>query len=497
MSIRVTYSGFISLIIGLFNIGLGIGFTIIVTRTLDVLQYGTWGFIGGIVVYATIIEPVITYWTTREVAREEKSGKTGIFAGLIFSGIGSIIYVISVLITVEQTDAEQSIVLLGIILVPVTFLNRVLTSITIGWRPQGVSYGQIVFGATQVFGALFFVYFMKMNVEGVILTVTTAYVISILFYINYNKKQLIDSIKIKFLKKWVNLSWISMYPALGDMIYALDIMVFSVITHSVIGLAFWTASTMLSIVISNAGLISRAVYSKLLQGKNTEFVQDNVRHLFYFAILFLGFTITFAKPGLFVLNPEYIVAEYIVIFLALKSFLYVISGNLRTFVTGIETVDTDKNSTFKDYFKSKLIIMSTLELIQSISYIVFLSITISILVLTVESQIELVTYWAGIALIVQIPISIGSIILFKKYFPFKFDYKAIIKFSIVAVFVFGITHLMMEEFLEYKPALIDFFPSVVIFGVFGIMAYIGITISIDKKTRLLVKSVLGEIRNRN
>ena len=497
MSIRVTYSGFISLIIGLFNIGLGIGFTIIVTRTLDVLQYGTWGFIGGIVVYATIIEPVITYWTTREVAREEKSGKTGIFAGLIFSGIGSIIYVISVLITVEQTDAEQSIVLLGIILVPVTFLNRVLTSITIGWRPQGVSYGQIVFGATQVFGALFFVYFMKMNIEGVILTVTTAYVISILFYINYNKKQLIDSIKIKFLKKWVNLSWISMYPALGDMIYALDIMVFSVITHSVIGLAFWTASTMLSIVISNAGLISRAVYSKLLQGKNTEFVQDNVRHLFYFAILFLGFTITFAKPGLFVLNPEYIVAEYIVIFLALKSFLYVISGNLRTFVTGIETVDTDKNSTFKDYFKSKLIIMSTLELIQSISYIVFLSITISILVLTVESQIELVTYWAGIALIVQIPISIGSIILFKKYFPFKFDYKAIIKFSIVAVFVFGITHLMMEEFLEYKPALIDFFPSVVIFGVFGIMAYIGITISIDKKTRLLVKSVLGEIRNRN
>jgi len=497
LSIRVTYSGFISLIIGLFNIGLGIGFTIIVTRTLDVLQYGTWGFIGGIVVYATIIEPVITYWTTREVAREEKSGKTGIFAGLIFSGIGSIIYVISVLITVEQTDAEQSIVLLGIILVPVTFLNRVLTSITIGWRPQGVSYGQIVFGATQVFGALFFVYFMKMNIEGVILTVTTAYVISILFYINYNKKQLIDSIKIKFLKKWVNLSWISMYPALGDMIYALDIMVFSVITHSVIGLAFWTASTMLSIVISNAGLISRAVYSKLLQGKNTEFVQDNVRHLFYFAILFLGFTITFAKPGLFVLNPEYIVAEYIVIFLALKSFLYVISGNLRTFVTGIETVDTDKNSTFKDYFKSKLIIMSTLELIQSISYIVFLSITISILVLTVESQIELVTYWAGIALIVQIPISIGSIILFKKYFPFKFDYKAIIKFSIVAVFVFGITHLMMEEFLEYKPALIDFFPSVVIFGVFGIMAYIGITISIDKKTRLLVKSVLGEIRNRN
>ena len=497
MSIRVTYSGFISLILGLFNIGFGIGFTIIVTRTLDVLQYGTWGFISGIVIYATIVEPIITYWATREIAREEKSGKTSVFAGLIFSAVGSVIYVISVLLTVEQTDAEQSIVFLGIILVPVVFLNRVFSSITIGWKPQGVSYGQMVFGAAQVFGALFFVYFLKMSIEGVILTVTIAYAISILFYINYNKKQLIDSIKIKFLKKWINLSWISMYPVLGDIIYTLDIMVFSVITHSVIGLAFWTASSMLSILISNAGLISRAVYSKLLQGKKTDFVEENVRHLFYFAILFVGFTITFAKPGLFVLNPEYVLAEYIVIFLALKSFLYVISGNLRTFVTGIETVDIDKNSTFKDYFKSKLIIMSTLELIQSISYIVFLAVTISILVLTVDSQIELVTYWAGIALIVQIPISIGSIILFKKYFTFKFDYKAIIKFLIVAVFVFGITHLMMDEFLEYKPALVDFFPSVVIFGIFGIMAYIGITILIDKKTRLLVNSVLNEIRNRN
>ena len=199
MSIRVTYSGFISLILGLFNIGFGIGFTIIVTRTLDVLQYGTWGFISGIVVYATIIEPIITYWTTREIAREEKSGKTSVFAGLIFSAVGAVIYVISVLLTVEQTDAEQSIVLLGIILVPVVFLNRVFSAITIGWRPQGVSYGQMVFGAAQVFGALFFVYFLKMSIEGVILTVTIAYAVSILFYINYNKKQLLDSIKIKLL----------------------------------------------------------------------------------------------------------------------------------------------------------------------------------------------------------------------------------------------------------------------------------------------------------
>ena len=75
--IRVTYSGLISLTIRLLSIITGLAFTLIVTRQLSQEEFGTWGLISGILIYALAIHPIITYWATREIARGEKSGKTG------------------------------------------------------------------------------------------------------------------------------------------------------------------------------------------------------------------------------------------------------------------------------------------------------------------------------------------------------------------------------------------------------------------------------------
>ena len=96
--IRVTYSGLISLVLGILSLIIGLGFNLIVTRNLSEVEYGTWGIIGGIIIYATIIEPIITFWTTREIARNEESGKTAIFTGLLFSCIGLMIYFFSAII---------------------------------------------------------------------------------------------------------------------------------------------------------------------------------------------------------------------------------------------------------------------------------------------------------------------------------------------------------------------------------------------------------------
>ena len=93
--IRVTYTGLISLVLGVFSIVIGLGFNLIITRNLSEVEYGTWGIIGGLIIYATIISPVITFWTTREIARNEESGKTAVFTGIVFSSIGLVIYFIS------------------------------------------------------------------------------------------------------------------------------------------------------------------------------------------------------------------------------------------------------------------------------------------------------------------------------------------------------------------------------------------------------------------
>ena len=94
--IRVTYSGLISFSVGLISILTGLIFTIIVTRRLSPDEFGTWGLIGALLVYPLIIQPIIGYWSTREIARNENSGRTSILASGSFSFIGMLIYFIIV-----------------------------------------------------------------------------------------------------------------------------------------------------------------------------------------------------------------------------------------------------------------------------------------------------------------------------------------------------------------------------------------------------------------
>ncbi len=104
--IRVTYSGLISLIFGVATIPVSLAFMLIVTRSLSTLDFGTYTLILGLIMYATIIEPIITYWSSREVAREIHSGRSAIIFGGGFSVFGIIIYLIAAFILGQNTDAS-------------------------------------------------------------------------------------------------------------------------------------------------------------------------------------------------------------------------------------------------------------------------------------------------------------------------------------------------------------------------------------------------------
>ncbi|RZD41712.1 MAG: hypothetical protein CXT78_10650 [Thaumarchaeota archaeon] len=494
--IRVTYSGLISLVLGILSLIIGLGFNLIVTRNLSEIEYGTWGIIGGIIVYATIIEPVITFWTTREIARNEESGKTAIFSGLLFSCIGLIIYFVSAIILSYSTEVNQDIVLLGLMLVPLVFINNILSSITLGWKPQGVSYRQIVFGTTQVLLGLLFVMMLKMGIVGVIYAVAISTLVSIIYMISYNKKRLKNPIKKEFIKKWIKFSWVSLYPNVGSTIMSLDVMIFSIITSSIIGISFWTATMIIVSISSSSQLVSRATYSKLLQGGNKGFIQENIRLLIYFSILFTGITITFAEHGLFLLNPIYASATIIVIIMSLHNFLRVITSNLLVFVTGVDKVDVDKKSSIKNYFKSSLINVPTVQLIQSIVYIVSLSIVLLITVSSTDSDFTLLLYWAIIALIIQIPITVYSVLFFHKKIHLENNFKDILKYTFAAIVSFGGIYIIMGNFIEFNTEIVKFLPQVLLFVIVSVLMYIGITYSIDNKTRRLVKTITMLIRKK-
>ena len=493
-NIRVTYSGLISFVIGIISVFTGLIFTFIVTRTFTPIEYGTWNLINGLFGYVIIIEPIISYWTTREISRNLDSGKTAIFSSGLFSIIAIIGYIVVVFLVAPQTDVNQNVLFFAVMLIPVIFLNKTLTAINLGWKPHAISYGSLFYSIAQIPLALLFIYFLELGVYGIIITSLIAYIISIIILGIYGFEKIKTTFHKKFLKKYLSYFWISLYPGIGSMIYFLDVSIFSIITKSVEGLSLWAVSLVVPNIISQSALISRAVYPKLLGASNDQYLKGNLTQLFYFAMPLTALAITFSRPALFVLNPIYDEAATVIIFTSLFVFLNTISGVFQSLLTGTDKVDISESSTIQNYIRSKLFFMPTLSLIQYGSYAFFLTIFL-LLFASHTSQLNLVIYWSIIALLTQLPITIYLYILVRQKFTSFLDYTSIFKYFFTSLIVFGLNFLLMENFLNYDVSFIEFIPNLLLLIGLTLGSYLTITYIVDSRTKVLFQSIFKEIKN--
>ena len=492
--IRVTYTGLISLIGGIISIFTGVIFTLIITRSVTPEEYGTWGLIIGLITYVMLIGPIVSYWSTRDTARNIQSGKTAIWSTLLLS-VGAIsIYIIISYLMGNYTNVEQNVLLFAAILIPVIFVNGILTAINLGWKPHAISYGTLAYGISSIPFALFLIYYLDFGVTGIIISVFLANMISIIILFFYAKEKIANQFNKTILKKWFKLSWIPIYPGIAILVAGFDISIFTIITGSVIGLAFWTAAMVLPATISHTGLISRAVYAKLLEEKTKEFMSENLTLVFYFGIILISLVVTFARPGLYALNPIYEIVFPVAIIMSFEVFLTVLVNIFLLSLAGIEKVDKFENSTFKDYLKSKLFFPQTIRLIQTCIYVLILTVGLLILVGFGSSNQELLLFWASIALVTQIPLVCILYYFVRKSIMIKIEISRIAKFSLTAIGAFGLTYVLTTQFLVYSPDIISFIPNVLMFGSLGIGLYIIITYLIDNKIRSLVHAIIYEIK---
>tara|TARA_Y100000590_G_scaffold148843_2_gene171030 strand:+ start:30783 stop:32282 length:1500 start_codon:yes stop_codon:yes gene_type:complete len=494
--IRVTYTGLISLTGGIISVFTGLVFALIITRTVTPEEYGTWGLILALITYVTLIGPIVSFWSTRDTARNIKSGKTAILSSLVIStGAISVYLVISYFMS-YYTSVEQNSLLFAAILVPTIFINGVLTAMNLGWKPHTITYGTLAYGLSSIPLALFFIYYLNFGVTGIIISVFLANIVSIIILFYYAKEKVRNQFNKQTLKKWIRFSWIPLYPGIAVLVAGLDISIFTIITGSVIGLAFWTAAMILPGIISHTALISRAVYPKLLEEKSKEFLSENLTLLFYFGIVLVSLVITFAKPGLYALNPIYEIAFPIAIIMSFEVFLSVLTNVFLLNLAGVEKVDKYENSTFKDYIKSKLFFPQTIRLIQTCIYITILTVGLAILVGFESSNLDLLLFWASIALITQIPLVCLLYYYVQKNMILKVEIARIVKFALVAMVIFGFTYYLTEQFLVYSDNIFSLIPNIIMFASLSIGLYFIITYLIDKKIRNLVNAVIYEIKTR-
>ncbi len=263
-NIRVTYSGLIAFVVGLISVLTGLLFALIVARNLSPEEFGTWSLIFSIISYFIISEHIIHFWTVRQVARGEEVGKTSVVSTTFFS-IGAIpFYLFVTYVVSSQTNTELDSMILAVILVPLFFVSRILRGINTAHRPQATSYSLLIFETTKIPAALAFVYFLDLGLDGAIFAVIIAYIIQIAVQFYFAKPKLHNKFDFLTLKRWIKLSWISLYNQLHGFISTLDILIYTLLIGSVIGVAFYAASLAIAHITIHAEKISQALYPKLL-----------------------------------------------------------------------------------------------------------------------------------------------------------------------------------------------------------------------------------------
>ena len=78
----------------------------------------------------------------------------------------------------------------------------------------------------------------------------------------------------------------------------------------------------------------------------------------------------------------------------------------------------------------------------------------------------------------------------------KIDAFRIFKYVLISIGVFGVTYVLMNQYLTYTDNLIDFLLNTLIFLVIGISLYVVITYFADSTIRKLVTSIIKELKTR-
>ncbi len=494
--IRLTYAGLLALVIRLASVITGIIFTIIVTRNLTLEEFGLWRLIGGLISYVVIVEPVANYWVTRQIARGEEAGKTGIFTNGIFAAGASTAYIAMISFVSGATGSNYNLLLLSTILIPVTYISNTLEAINLGYKPQATSYGFIAFELAKIPMGLLLVEATRMGLAGAILATFVAFLARD-FVLVYNAR---EKLRAKFspalVKNWLRLSWLPLYNNIAGMILTLDVLLFSLIVGSVKPLAFYAAATAITAVIANSSGISQALYPKLLAENKKEYVEIALRRTFLFSIPILTAVIIYAKASLFILNPIYAAAVPVVYISAFTSLAYVISTIMYNVVGAIERVDINLNSRIMDYVKSRLFIIPTLTYIQYGSYIGLLVTMLFIIKPLILEDLQLIVLWVIIGLITQIPFTIYSWRLAVKSLSFKFPWISIGKYSLISGIAATIMLILNDHILIYNNSIYIFAPRLAATLSIAGGIYFSILYAIDADFRVLASAIVKELKGR-
>ncbi len=507
--IRLRRSGLASFAIKMGSTLTGLAFVVIVTSNLSISAFGLWQLISKTIAYVLFAGNVLYFWTLRYRARGTILGRTVIVGGLIFSGVLTLVYIMGAFLIsgavspVSGPENNQFYFFLSIPAIALYVMESVITSILWGSNPERASYGFGVFEIAKVVLALFTVSFLNLSLAGAIIAVMGGQGVQLIAILFFTRKEYSDRVNFSVLKKMIRTGWLALLNSLQPLVINFDYLVVALLTSSTVPLALYGGAAVFANVITYSSVLASGLYAGILAGRDPRDATKQVLELVYIFLFPMTIGIIILSHDLLNLlsstSSNYAAAVPILTILAIGSAFSSLSMMFDNVISGTDTTDTTDKTSFSVYSKSKLFLLSKINIGLAITYLVsigiiaYLTNNFALKFLDLPSFEQLGIFWAVAVLSMNVVAVIVKLAYVRQVASLSVPSRTVfailiatLGYSVVLFLLSGVIHPHGGKLLQAAYILVK---GVISLGVYGAILY-GISDSVRRLLRAAISSFL-------
>jgi len=444
---------------------ISVGFVVIVTRKLLPEEFGLWGIILALITVISTPMDIWHFWMQRFHARKfKKALSTALTLNMSYFIIATFAYFALSYLYVRLLGWGWEFFLLGYIQLPVVIIYRFLYNVALIDKPELTGYASFIFDIFRLMLGYILVVIFKLKLHGAILTVILSLLLVSIFLWFMLKTSKIEYEFLGFdkglAKTWFKGSYIPCIGIITRMLYNSDRLVVGGVVGEIPTAFLNAVYVSRSTIQAGAGAFTAGLYAKLLRERNPRDVEDILRLAFLIGLFMSSTFIILAKPILSFLNPVYMIASFLFIFVVCESFLNILITIFSTITVGCESIDIRPDVSFKDLIKSHLF---KVPFARFIAYLAVLVSGIIILYYLKSNNIENPIIYAGVYVVLWTMISPILLIVMYRYaksmLTFKLPWRDVIAYVIasLACIVYyvlnGVHNIVVAVFMKDAPIL--------------------------------------------
>jgi len=473
----------------LFSVLTGLAFTTIVTRKLTPTDFGFWQVISVTITYFAVVTNIVGYWAPRFIARGENVAKSSLVYNTVAGGLATLAYIPVSYFISSTLNLDLFYFILFSPQVFLSYVSMALEGVNRGCAPQHIGYSFIIYEIVKVASAYALIVLVKQSLVGAILAVIAAQLSKVLYLLIVTLPLVKEgSLKLEHIVRFTKLAWIPLYCNIASYVNTLDVYIIVYFTQTTLPVALFRVAFILSSIVFYSASFSSALYPRILAKKAGKDVEETLRLTLMFAIPMTTGLIVLAKPVLCIFGVKYLAAYELLIILTAVFLILSTSRVFETVILGAEEVDLNKKARFKEYLKSNLFLLPTVQYLVHGAYLLLLAVVMAL------KPLDAALAWSIVFAASKIALTLWEYTYSKKLVEFKLPFKSIAKYLLASTVMAAVLlALKADKVIEVKifTLMLKLTPYLFI----GIVVYFAVLLAIDKYSRELLKGTLNLAKN--